>query len=269
MALNDSASLLGRKDIIERLLLEDTDEQKILITPILSSYQIQPASMDVRLGPDFLIIKVGKITHLDPLKNSKKVGFEVEKYTDKYKILDKKEKFILHPNEFILGCTLEYIKLPNDIAARIEGRSSWGRLGILVHSTAGFIDPGFCGNITFELKNMGKIPIPLYPGIRMAQLSFFKVNNDTPYSGKYKESFGVIPSKYFEDFEYDEIRKPCEKESLEQTFRHIFESLKDKKEIKYDKIPDCISKEILEAIEYAYRQREIDSEESRSPLDEI
>ena len=262
-----SSSLLGRNEIIDRLLLPDDDDKKILVTPILSSYQIQPASMDVRLGPDFLIIKIGKITHLDPLKNSKKVGFEVEKYTDRYKILDKREKFVLHPNEFILGCTLEYIKLPNDIAARIEGRSSWGRLGILVHSTAGFIDPGFCGNITFELKNMGKIPIPLYPGIRMAQLSFFKVNNDMPYSGKYKESFGVVPSKYFEDFEYDEIRRPCEKESLENACRYILASPED--EIKYDKIPDCIPREIVDAIRYANKQLTIDSEEPHSPMDNI
>lgn len=269
MPETESTSLLGREHIIDRLLLNDDDEHKIVISPILSSYQIQPASLDVRLGPDFLIIKVGKITHLDPLKRKGKVGFEVEKYTDKYKILDKKEKFILHPNEFILGCTLEYIKLPNDIAARIEGRSSWGRLGILIHSTAGFIDPGFCGNITFELKNMGKIPIPLYPGIRMAQLSFFKVKNDTPYKGKYNESFGVVPSKYFEDFEYDEIRKPCEPESLEQKFLHIFELIKDKKEIKSEEVPDCISREILNAIESAYRQRESDSDELNPLLDDF
>lgn len=220
------SSLLGRNEIIERLT-EANPDKRLLISPILSSSQIQPASMDVRLGPDFLIIKIGKITYLDPSKDPSIVKFEVERYTDRYKILEKNEKFVIHPNEFILGCTLEYIKLPADIAARLEGRSSWGRLGILVHSTAGFIDPGFRGNITFELKNMGKVPIPLYPGIRMAQLSFFKVHNERNYDGKYNRDLGVAASRYFEDYEYKSIRKDCNQIPLEKYFTELFELLED------------------------------------------
>jgi len=219
-----------------------------MISPILSSSQIQPASMDVRLGPDFLIIKIGKMTHLDPLKPSELVEFEVDRYTDKYKILNKYERFILHPNEFILGCTLEYVKLPSDIAARIEGRSSWGRLGIMVHSTAGFIDPGFCGNITFELKNMGKVPVPLYPGIRMAQLSFFRVKNQKKYSGKYQKSFGVVSSKYFRDDEYKKIRESIGSIEYENIIIEDFEAIDRGDEPAYsDKIPLDLHRAIIEA----------------------
>jgi dCTP deaminase len=252
MLINHS-SLLGKKDIIRRLN-EKEKTKRLIVSPILSSSQIQPASLDVRLGPDFLIIKIGKITHLDPLRSPESVKFEVEKYTDKYKILNKYERFILHPNEFILGCTLEYVRLPNEIAARVEGRSSWGRLGLMVHSTAGFIDPGFCGNITFELKNMGKVPVPLYPGIRMAQLSFFEVENDESYEGKYNESFGVVPSKYFDDYEFREIRKSYGKESFEDVVDEIFNSVEDKGPCPRTKYPDRFPQELIEAIASSFER---------------
>lgn len=222
--VTDSASLLGREDIIERLTTED-DEDKIFVSPLLSSSQIQPASMDLRLGAEFLVIKTGKITHLDPLRNPDDVRFEVEKYTDKYKILSRHDRFILHPDEFVLGCTLEYVRLPRDIAARVEGRSSWGRVGISIHSTAGYVDPGFGGNITLELKNMGKVPIPLYPGTRIGQLAFFNVNNESKYKGKYNESFGVVPSKYFQDYEFEIMRNVYNKEYYEKNLTDIFEAV--------------------------------------------
>lgn len=246
-------SLLGKKEIVKRLTTKEKSK-KIIVSPILSSSQIQPASLDVRLGSDFLIIKTGKITHLDPLRLPENVRFEVERYTDKYKILNKYERFILHPNEFILGCTLEYVQLPVDIAARVEGRSSWGRLGIMVHSTAGFVDPGFCGNITFELKNMGKVPVPLYPGIRMAQLSFFEVENDEKYEGKYPESFGVVPSKYFEDYEFGEIRKTYNKESYEDIIVEIGEAIAGNKPIPRTKYPDRLPQELINAIALGYKR---------------
>jgi len=248
MKLKDNSCLLGKKEIIERLTRPSGDKKRIIISPILSSSQIQPASLDVRLGPDFLIIKIGKMTHLDPLKPSEIVEFEVDRYTDKYKILNKYERFILHPNEFILGCTLEYIKLPSDIAARLEGRSSWGRLGIMVHSTAGFIDPGFYGNITFELKNMGKVPVPLYPGIRMGQLSFFRVKNRKTYSGKYQKSFGVVSSKYFRDDEYKKIRESIGSVEYEKIIIEDFEAIDRGEEPSYsDKIPLDLHRAIIEA----------------------
>jgi len=247
------SSLLGKKEIIKRLNGKGTGK-RLIVSPILSSSQIQPASLDVRLGPDFLIIKIGKITHLDPLRSPDSVRFEVEKYTDKYKILNKYERFVLHPNEFLLGCTLEYVQLPQDIAARVEGRSSWGRLGVMVHSTAGFIDPGFCGNITFELKNMGKVPVPLYPGIRIAQLSFFEVENDESYDGKYIESFGVVSSKYFEDYEFSEIRKAYGKESFQDVVDEIFDSVETKGPCPRTKYPDRFPQELIEAIASSFER---------------
>jgi dCTP deaminase len=260
MQINNS-SLLGKKEIVRRLT-EKNKTKRIIVSPILSSSQIQPASLDIRLGPDFLIIKIGKITHLDPLRSPDSVKFEVERYTDKYKILNKYERFILHPNEFILGCTLEYVQLPIDIAARLEGRSSWGRLGLMVHSTAGFIDPGFCGNITFELKNMGKVPVPLYPGIRMGQLSFFEVDNDEKYEGKYLESFGVIPSRYFDDYEFREIRKTYSKESFEDVVIEIFESVMNEGPCPRTKYPDRFPQELVEAIALAFKRHSGEYSES-------
>lgn len=247
-------SLLGEQDIIDRLSTKD-NEKKIFINPILSSSQIQPASMDLRLGSEFLIIKIGKITHLDPLRNPADVKFEVEKYTDRYKILNKDDRFILHPDEFVLGCTLEYIRLPMDIAARVEGRSSWGRLGISVHSTAGYVDPGFCGNITFELKNMGKVPIPLYPGIRIAQLAFFKVNNDIKYKGKYNESFGVVSSKYFEDYEFKIMRDAFNKEYYENYLIEIFEAIENNTGLPQTSSHGRFPKELIDALASIYEER--------------
>jgi dCTP deaminase len=224
--MNSNYALLGREQIIERLIHKDPDK-RILIKPLLSSKQIQPASLDLRLGPEFAIIKIGKITHLDPLKKPIYVKREVKKYTDFYKILGKHERFILHPNEFVLATTLEYIKLPLNIAGRLEGRSSWGRLGILIHITAGYIDPGYCGNITFELKNAGKIPIPLYPGVRIGQISFFNVNNTERYCGKYQDSFGLENSKFFDDEEYEKIRNRYGEEYYEGKITEILECVEN------------------------------------------
>ena len=250
----DAVSLLGRENIIDRLTTE-IEKQRIVVSPILSSSQIQPASMDLRLGAEFLIIKTGKITYLNPLRNPNDVRFEVEKYTDKYNILNKNERFILHPDKFVLGCTLEYIRLPLDIAARVEGRSSLGRLGILVHSTAGYIDPGFCGNITFELKNMGKVPIPLYPGTRIAQLAFFKVFNEKKYKGKYNESFGVVPSKYFDDYEFENMRKDA-KEYYETNIFEIFESVRYGRGLPQIDSSVRFPNELIDAIRSAFERYE-------------
>lgn len=247
-------SLLGKDEIIERLTLDDR-ERKILFTPILSSNQIQPASIDVRLGPDFVIVKIGKITHLDPLRDPEYVKREVQKYTDRYKILTKHERFILHPDEFILGCTLEYVCLPNDIAARLEGRSSWGRLGVLIHITAGNIDPGYRGNITFELKNTGKVPIPMYPGTRIGQLSFFKVQNEEEYSGKYQESFGILSSKYFKDVEFERIRSIYSEKYFKNIITEIFEAIEGGKALPQTSSQEKFPQELIEAIGELYRNK--------------
>ncbi len=231
--------------------------KKIFFEPIISSVQLQASSIDVRLGSEFLIVKIGKITHLDPLNEPEDVKREVQKYTDRYKIINQYERFILHPGEFVLGSTLEYICLPLDIAARLEGRSSWGRLGVLVHATAGYIDPGFRGHITFELKNMGKVPIPLYPGVRMAQISFFQIQGgNRGYQGKYQESFGVVPSRYFDDDEYKMIREAIRgKKFYEDKIMQIFEMAESGVPLDQGLQSENLPKNLIEAIYGAYQRK--------------
>lgn len=228
-----TSALLGRDEIIEIIRFPDDEQNKseeknkIVICPLINSRQFQPASIDVRLGYEFKVLKLGKMTHLEPLSPSLQVEREVQKYTDTYQLFLKGERFILHPGEFVLGSTLEFLELPKTIGARLEGRSSWGRLGILIHSTAGFIDPGYRGNITFELKNMGKIPVPLYPGIRLGQLSFFKVHGASGYDGKYIDSFGTKTSLYFRDKEFDFLRKSIEEDTYKGIFIELYNEYKN------------------------------------------
>src|SRR5581483_2183947 len=149
--------------------------------------------------------------HLDPLRTAEDLKRRVEDYTRKVHI-PPMESFVLHPGEFVLAATLEYFKLPPDLAGRLEGRSTWGRLGLQVHSTAGFVDPGFEGILTFELQNMGKNPLPLYPGVRIAQICFFQtIATAIPYTkkkgAKYFHKVGTSGSLFYEDVEFEAIRK--------------------------------------------------------------
>jgi dCTP deaminase len=117
------------------------------------------------------------------------------------------EAFILHPGEFVLGSTSEYVKLPNDLVARLEGKSSLGRLGLLIHSTAGYVDPGFEGHLTLELSNVANLPITIYPHMKIGQISFFQLTSEAenPYGSgklgsKYQGQRGPTPSRFFENF---------------------------------------------------------------------
>jgi len=122
--------------------------------------------------------------------------------------VDGDHPFVLHPGEFVLGSTLERIRLPDDLVARLEGKSSLGRLGLLIHSTAGFIDPGWDGHVTLELSNVANLPITIYPGMKIGQISFMQMSEPatTPYGAssigsKYKGQMGPTPSRYFKNFE--------------------------------------------------------------------
>jgi dCTP deaminase len=120
------------------------------------------------------------------------------------------EPFILHPGDFTLASTLEYIVIPNYLSARLEGRSTWGRVGLQIHSTAGFVDPGFQGRLTFELNNLGRLPLPLYPGIRIGQLSFHRIESAaTLYFEKDGSNFsgltGTKSSTFYADYDYQNI----------------------------------------------------------------
>jgi len=139
---------------------------------------LQPSSIDVRLDRFFRLFDNHKYPHIDPREQQDDLTRFVEVSAD--------EAFILHPGEFVLGSTFEYVKLPDDIAARLEGKSSLGRLGLLTHSTAGFVDPGFQGHVTLELANVASLPIKLWPGMKIGQLCFFQLSNasENPYGSE-------------------------------------------------------------------------------------
>lgn len=141
---------------------------------------LQPSSFDVRIDRFFRLFDNHKYAFIDPAEPQEELTRFIEVAPD--------EPFILHPGEFVLGSTYEFVKLPDNIAARLEGKSSLGRLGLVTHSTAGFVDPGFNGHVTLELSNMATLPIKLWPGMKIGQLCFFQLSSpsETPYgSAKY------------------------------------------------------------------------------------
>lgn len=142
------------------------DEGRIGISPLEDEKQIQPSSVDMRLGDEFKVFKVVRKPFIDP-----KDPDDLASYMEST-VVPEGEAFIIHPNEFALATTYEYVKLPEDIVARVEGRSSMGRLGVTMHVTAGYIDPGFEGKITLEISNIGTMPVALYPGQRVCQIVF-------------------------------------------------------------------------------------------------
>ncbi len=172
---------------------------------------MQPTSVDLRLGTEFKIIRNARFEFLDLLAEPGGAEQDLVEYIEDVRI-PFNSKFVLHPNEFVLGCTLEYLKLPADLAGRLEGKSTWGRLGLQVHSTAGFVDPGFDGALTFELQNVGKVPIPLFPGMRVAQICFFECPPTPIPSGleatkSYSGRVGVTGSQYYRMPEFQRIGK--------------------------------------------------------------
>ena len=180
----------------------DPDENKrIVVTPLWDPVkQIGPSSVDVRLGVGFKIPVTSYFHSIDPY-NEPSVA---ERYMSLLEVPGL-EGFYLHPGEFVLASTLEYIRVPHDLSCRIEGRSSWGRLGLLVHATAGFIDPGYAGNVTFELYNAGRLPMALKPGLRIAQLCFIKLAGEplVPYDlrpeSKYNRVLSAESSRIWRD----------------------------------------------------------------------
>jgi dCTP deaminase len=139
---------------------------------------VQPSSVDVRLDRYFRLFDNHKYQHIDPAVDQPELTRLVE--------VDPDEAFVLHPGEFVLAATFEVITLPDDVAARLEGKSSLGRLGLLTHSTAGFIDPGFSGHVTLELSNVATLPITLWPGMKIGQMCFFRLSSpaEHPYGSE-------------------------------------------------------------------------------------
>jgi dCTP deaminase len=157
---------------------------------------VQPSSIDVRLDRMFRVFNNVKYTHIDP-------SIQQDDLTSAVETADG-EPFVLHPGEFVLGSTLEVVSLPDDLAARLEGKSSLGRLGLVTHSTAGFIDPGFSGHVTLELSNLANLPITLWPGMKIGQICVFRLSSpaDHPYGSqkygsRYQGQRGPTPSRSF------------------------------------------------------------------------
>jgi dCTP deaminase len=196
--------LLSEIEIAERLVTTN-EAERLVVTPIINAgHQFGPSSLDVRLGTDFSLLENLNLSHLDTSQDPEQLQRNIRAYT-RTVTLAADQPYYLHPNEFVLASTLEFIKLPADLAGRIEGRSSWGRLGLVVHATAGYIDPGFSGFLTFELLNLGRIPIKLRPRLRVGQICFFKMSLATkiPYGSKqlskYQGAMGVEVSRVAED----------------------------------------------------------------------
>ncbi|MBI6545367.1 MAG: dCTP deaminase [Cyanobacteria bacterium NC_groundwater_1444_Ag_S-0.65um_54_12] len=200
--------ILNERELFDRLTHPDTNK-RIIITPIINpGEQFGPTSVDIRIGTDFKTLDVANVSLLDPTGDE--LGSTLPRMR-RYQVPPDRA-FILHPGEFALGASLEFIRVPADISVRVEGRSSWGRLGLLVHATAGFVDPGFSGSITFELHNVGRVPMALYPGVRIAQLCFFAGQpTSLPYDRKiytkYSGKTTAFASQYHQDPEYAGIRR--------------------------------------------------------------
>jgi len=185
--------LLSDKDIRNQI-----HTGRVRIDPFDDS-MVQPSSIDVRLDRYFRVFNNSQYTHIDPSQQQDDLTTLVEPEGD--------EPFVLHPGEFVLGSTLERITLPDDLVARLEGKSSLGRLGLLIHSTAGFIDPGWDGHVTLELSNVANLTITIYFGMKIGQLSFVQLSEpaETPYGSselgsKYQGQRGPTPSRYWQNF---------------------------------------------------------------------
>jgi dCTP deaminase len=184
--------------ISDRDIRAELDSQRIVLDPFQPD-MIQPSSVDVRLDRFFRLFDNHKYAHIDPELEQPELTRLVE--------VDPKEPFVLHPGEFVLGSTYETVTLPHDIAARLEGKSSLGRLGLLTHSTAGFIDPGFSGHVTLELSNMATLPIMLWPGSKIGQLCFFRLSSPAEhpygsgvYGNRYQGQRGPTASRSYQNF---------------------------------------------------------------------
>jgi dCTP deaminase len=187
-------SVLADRDIRAAI-----DAGDVVIRPY-DSHDLQPSSVDLHLDRSFRVFRNNRYPYID-------VRSPQPDLTELLHVADE-EPFILHPGEFVLGQTLEWVELPNDLVARLEGKSSLGRLGLLIHSTAGYVDPGWKGNLTLELSNVANLPIALYYGMKIGQISFFRMSSpvERPYGSpelrsKYQGQHEPTASAFHADFD--------------------------------------------------------------------
>jgi dCTP deaminase len=184
----------------DRSIRQEVEDGRIVIDPF-DERLIQPSSVDVRVDRRFRVFANSRYPYID-------VRQPMPELTEPVEIEDGGDPFILHPGEFVLGQTLERVTLPDDLVARLEGKSSLGRLGLLIHSTAGFVDPGFSGNITLELSNVANLPITIYTGMPIGQISFMRMDQpvEHPYgsgenASKYQGQDEPTPSRFYLNFD--------------------------------------------------------------------
>lgn len=187
----------------DRDIRAEVDGGRVVLEPYEPA-MVQPSSVDVRLDRFFRVFENHRYPHIDPAAEQPDLTRMVEVTSD--------EAFVLHPGEFVLASTFEVVTLPDDVAARIEGKSSLGRLGLLTHSTAGFIDPGFSGHVTLELSNVATLPIMLWPGMKIGQLCFFRLSSpaehpygSAKYGSRYQGQRGPTPSRSFQGFHRTDV----------------------------------------------------------------
>lgn len=187
----------------DRDILDEIDRNRVVLEPF-DAEMIQPSSIDMRLDKFFRVFENHRYPIIDPAEDQADLTHEV--------VAENGDPFILHPSEFVLGSTYERVGLPDDIAARVEGKSSLGRLGLLTHATAGFIDPGFSGHVTLELANVSTLPIKLYPGMKIGQLCFFRLSSpaqhpygSAKYGSRYQGQRGPTPSRSFQNFHRTDV----------------------------------------------------------------
>ena len=183
----------------DRSIKEAIADGRIVIDPYEPAF-VQPSSVDLRVARGFRVFQNHRYPAIDPRSPQ-------EDLTKLIEVTDE-EPFMLHPGEFVLGATLESVKLGDDIVARLEGKSSLGRLGLLIHSTAGFVDPGFAGSITLELSNVSTLPIAIFPGMKIGQISFYQMTTAADHAygspelgSKYQGQTGPTASRAHRDFE--------------------------------------------------------------------
>ena len=182
----------------DRTIKKEIAEGRIIIEPF-DQAMVQPSSVDLTLDHRFIVFRNHTMGHIDVKANLEELTETVQASDD--------DPFILHPGEFVLGSTAERVAIPADLVGRIEGKSSLGRLGLLIHTTAGFVDAGWDGQLTLEFSNVASLPITLYPGMKIGQISFIQMTTDadSPYGtgalgSKYQGQQGPRPSRYWENF---------------------------------------------------------------------
>ena len=198
-----AAHYRGHVLLSERDIAAELGSGRVVLDPYEPA-MLQPSSIDVRLDKFFRLFDNHKYPVIDPAADQPELTRLVE--------VERGESFVLHPGEFVLGSTYEEVTLPDDIAARLEGKSSLGRLGLLTHSTAGFIDPGFSGHDTLELSNVATLPILLWPGMKIGQMCFFRLSSPAEhpygsqaYGSRYQNQRGPTASRSWQSFHRTEV----------------------------------------------------------------